>query len=216
MPAVSIVILTFNEERNLPSCLDSLSGFDDVHVLDCSSTDATQAIAQSRAIPVHVNPFRGFGTQRNWAIDSIPTKYVWQFHLDADERMTPALAEELNRVIAGNPPDGGYQVPSKLMFGGKWLKRAGQYPGYQVRFFHKARLRFIDQGHGQREISECPIGYLREPLIHFGFSKGIDAWFIKHVGYARREAEQALAGGGSEARFFSRDGVSRQIGRAHV
>lgn len=209
MPPVSVVILTLNEERNLPACLDSLAGFDDVHLLDCGSTDRTQAIARERGIPVHVNPFRGFGTQRNWAIDSIPAKYDWQFHLDADERMTPALAEELTRRIAANPAESGYHVPSKLLFAGQWLKRAGQYPGYQVRFFHKQRLRFADHGHGQREVTDGTIGYLTEPMLHYGFSKGLDHWFAKHIGYARREAEQTRLGS-TGGRFFSLDPVLRR------
>ena len=102
MPPVSVVILTFDEERNLSACLDSLVGFDDINVLDSGSTDSTQSIASSRSIPVHFHSFRGFGTQRNWAIDNIATKYEWQFHLDADERMTPDLADELGRAISSD------------------------------------------------------------------------------------------------------------------
>ena len=196
-PHVSVVILTQNEERNLPACLDSLSGFDDVHVLDSGSSDRTTTIAAEHGAPVHANPFQGFGRQRNWAIDNIPTNYSWQFHLDADERMSPELAAELTRVVTADPPHGGFRVPSKLMFAGRWLKYAGQYPAYQVRLFHRDRLRFLDYGHGQREITTFPIGTLVEPLLHFGFSKGIDDWFVKHVRYARREAEQAFKANGS-------------------
>lgn len=210
MPPVSVVILTLNEARNLPACLDSLAGFDDVHVLDSGSTDRTAEIARERGIPVHVNAFRGFGTQRNWAIDSIPAKYDWQFHLDADERMTPGLAAELMERATADSKEGGFHVPSKLLFAGRWLKRAGQYPGYQVRFFHKARLRFEDHGHGQRETTTYPLGYVREPLIHYAFSHGLDAWFAKHARYARREAQQALAGSGDGASLWSRDAVQRR------
>lgn len=211
-PPVSVVILTQNEERNLPACLDSLPGFDDVHVLDSGSSDRTTAIATDRGAPVHAHPFQGFGRQRNWAIDNIPTRHAWQFHLDADERMTPELAAELAAVVAAAPAHGGFRVPSKLMFAGRWLKYAGQYPAYQVRLFHRDRLRFLDYGHGQREISTFPIGTLVEPLIHFGFSKGIDDWFVKHVRYARREAEQALQSNGSvdAASLFSRDATARR------
>ncbi|MBA4189042.1 MAG: glycosyltransferase [Planctomycetaceae bacterium] len=208
-PPVSIVILTHNEVGNLHACLDSVSSFDDVHVLDSGSTDGTEEIAKAHRIDVSYNPFVGFGTQRNWALDHIPTRYDWQFHLDADERMTPALTAELAQVVAASPPCGGYRVPSKLMFAGRWLKRAGQYPGYQVRFFHKSRLRFMDYGHGQREVTEFPLGTLKEPLIHFGFSKGLDDWFTKHIRYARREAEMAIAGA-TGGRLFSHDGTERR------
>jgi hypothetical protein len=169
-------------------------------------------VAAGRGVGVHLNaPFTGFGTQRNWAIDHVPAKYDWHLHLDADERMTPALTAELAAVVAADPPHGGYQVPSKLLFAGRWLKHAGQYPGYQVRFFHRRRLRFADHGHGQREVTAHPVGYLREPLLHHAFAHGLDRWFVKHVRYARREAEQALAGGGG-GRLLSRDPVERRRG----
>jgi glycosyltransferase involved in cell wall biosynthesis len=207
-----VIILTLNEEANIADCLDSVAAFDDVHVLDSGSEDRTAAIAKSKGIAVHVNPFRGFGQQRNWAIAHIPTRYDWQFHLDADERMTEELAAELAAVVRAVSEHGGYHVPSKLMFVGRWLKRAGQYPGYQVRFFHKARLAFMDHGHGQREQSAHPIGYLKNPVIHHAFSKGIDAWFVKHVQYARREAEQALQAGapGTNESLLSRDATARR------
>lgn len=207
---VSVVILAHDERGNIDPCLDSLGRFPDTHVLDSGSTDGTAERVQERGVAVHHNPFSGFGTQRNWAIDHIPTAHDWQFHLDADERMTPALADELARTIAANPSVGGYRVPSKLLFCGKWLKRCGQYPGYQVRFFHKGRLRFDDHGHGQRERTNLPVGTLAEPLLHHGFSKGVDNWFRKHVGYARREAEQAFSQAGDKPSLWSRDPINRR------
>ena len=207
---ISIIILTRNEEINLSSCLDSVAGFADVHILDSGSTDRTVEIAKNRGIGVFHHSFEAFGTQRNWAIDNLPTAHDWHFHLDADERMTPALATELAAIAAADPLVGGYRVPSKLIFAGKWLRRAGQYPGYQVRFFHKARVRFSDFGHGQREKSEFLIGTLNEPLIHYGFSKGLDDWFVKHVRYARREAEQAIKRSSVHQRLFIRDGTERR------
>jgi glycosyltransferase involved in cell wall biosynthesis len=207
---VTVVILTLNEGRNLAACLDSLAGFDDIHVLDSGSTDDTAAIATARGVPVHVNPFTGFGDQRNFAIDRIAAKHAWQFHLDADERMTPALAAELRSHAESDTAVGGFHVPSKLLFAGRWLKRAGQYPGYQVRFFHRERLRFVNHGHGQREVTTHPVGYLREPITHLAFSHGLDAWFAKHIRYARREAERTIGGGTADGSLFSRDGVSRR------
>jgi glycosyltransferase involved in cell wall biosynthesis len=217
-PPVSIIILTHNEEVNVAECLDSVAAFDDVHVLDSGSTDRTLEIAKLRGVNVHHHPFQGFGQQRNWAIDHIPTRYDWQFHLDADERMTPALASEVASHSASDPPCGGYQIPSKLMFAGRWLKYAGQYPGYQLRFFHKRRLRFIDYGHGQREVTEHSVGRLREPLVHLGFSKGLDEWFCKHVRYARREAEQAfvLNTNGVRDRLWNGDNLSRRRALKHL
>src|SRR5690349_55077 len=119
-PSVSIVILTLNEEASISDCLESVSVFDDVHLVDSGSTDKTIEIAMQKRVAVHHNSFGGFGQQRNWAIDHVPTKYAWQFHLDADERMTPALVAEINSVTAAEPAEAGYRVPSKLIFAGRW------------------------------------------------------------------------------------------------
>jgi glycosyltransferase involved in cell wall biosynthesis len=192
---ITLVVLTQDEEFDIGDCLESASGFNDIHVLDSGSTDRTVAIARARGATVHHHSFHGFGQQRNWAIDHVPARYDWQLHLDADERLTPELIAEMRRVIATEPAVGGFLVPSKLMFAGRWLKHAGQYPAYQVRLFHRQRLRFVDHGHGQRERTDLPVGSLEQPLLHFAFSKGLDHWFAKHATYARREAEQALGVG---------------------
>jgi len=189
---ITLVVLTKDEEHNIGECLASAVGFDDIHVLDSGSTDGTVSVAGACGATVHHHPFHGFGQQRNWAIDHVPARYDWHLHLDADERLTPELIAEMRRVIASEPTVGGFLVPSKLMFAGRWLKHAGQYPAYQVRLFHRQRLRFFDHGHGQRERTDFPVGRLEEPLLHFAFSKGLDHWFAKHAIYARREAEQAL------------------------
>lgn len=214
---VSVIVLTQDEAANIADCLASLAGFEDVHVVDSGSTDGTVEMARQRGVPVHQHPFEGFGRQRNWATDHVPARHDWHLHLDADERMTPELAAEIAAVLQAGPEVGGYLVPSKLMFAGRWLRRAGQYPAYQVRLFHRGRLRFVDHGHGQREKTDYPLGRLREPYLHYAFSKGLDRWFAKHAAYARREAELALgvgAGGaeGAEGRgsLFSRDATLRR------
>ncbi|MGC1272182.1 MAG: glycosyltransferase family 2 protein [Planctomycetaceae bacterium] len=191
---VTFVILTRDEERNLPGCLESLHGHsDDVHVLDSGSEDGTAAVATSYGVPVHFHSFESFGRQRNWAIDHIPHQYDWVFHLDADERLTKPLAEEIRRVLRGSPSAAGFYIPSKLLFRGQWLRRSGGYPNYQVRLFNRRRLRFEDHGHGQREKTDGHLGYLREPYLHDAFSKGLEVWLQKHAGYAKREAEKYTA-----------------------
>ena len=188
----SVVILTLNEEINIGDCIASCTGSDDIHVLDSGSSDSTCLIAEQMNVNIHENPFETFGKQRNWAIDNIDTKYPWILHLDADERMTPEISREVADVLATDPPEAGYYLPSKLIFMGRWLKRAAGYPTYQVRLFHKERMRFTDYGHGQREQTTGQIGRLSEPYLHDAFSKGLDDWLSKHNRYSRQEAEQAI------------------------
>ena len=191
---LTFVILTRNEEHNLPKCLASLMRYaNDVHVLDSGSTDSTVAIARAHAVTVHTNPFNGFGRQRNWATDHIPHAHPWAFHLDADERLTSELADELRLLLATDPVEAGFYVPNKLLLGGHWLRYSSGYPVYQVRLFHRDRLRFENHGHGQREVTDGVLGYLNQPYIHDAFAKGLDDWFAKHWRYAKAEAETLFA-----------------------
>jgi len=190
----SAVILTFNEEINISDCLKSTAGIDDVFVLDSGSTDATVSIATARGARVHVNPFRSFGQQRNWAHENLPFAHDWILHLDADERLTPALVEEAHEAVASD--DGtlaGFYLSERTLLRGKWLRRAAHYPRYQARLVHRARMRFVDHGHGQRESSALPFGTLANAYDHHAFSHGIETWLRKHAGYAAREVEQILA-----------------------
>lgn len=189
---VSIVILTMNEEINIAEAIRSCAWCDDVHVLDSGSTDRTREIAEELGARVHIHPFESFGAQRNWAIDNIPLKRSWIFHLDADERFTEALVAEMSRMLAENPPLAGCHVPSKMMFLGRWLRFSAGYPTYQMRLFHKDRMRFQDYGHGQREETDGELGVLKAPYLHYSFSKGLDDWFEKHNRYSSLEAAEAL------------------------
>lgn len=187
---ITVIILTHNEEQNLPDCLRSVVGrVAEVHVVDSGSTDGTLAVANEFGISVHTHPFAGFGQQRNWAIDNVPYAHRWTFHLDADERMTPELCDEIRKRLDSDPQEAGFFVASKLMLDGRWLRYSSGYPVYQVRLFHRERLRFTDHGHGQREITDGTLGYLDNPYIHDAYRKGLDDWFAKHAVYARREAD---------------------------
>jgi len=196
-PRVSVIILCYNEEVNIRECLESCAWCDDVHVLDSGSKDRTVEIAESMGAKVWVNPFRSFGQQRNWAIDNIPTKHRWHFHLDADERFTPALVKEMAAILDADVPSKSldrttaYQCPSMMMFMGQWLRRAAEYPVYQVRFFDSEMCRYEDYGHGQREVNRGETGVLRMPYLHYNFSKGIEEWFEKHNRYSTLESSQA-------------------------
>lgn len=192
-PACSVVVLTLNEEINLAACLHSLAGFDDVHVLDSGSTDRTVQIAAEHGAVVSTNRFRSFGDQRNWAHRRLQLRYDWVLHLDADERMTPALRAEIEQTLQGDRGEfAGYMLAERTLLGGQWLKHAGQYPRYQARLVHRRRMAFVDHGHGQRERSMLPMGRLTQPYDHDAFSHGVEHWLRKHAGYAMREAEAAL------------------------
>lgn len=191
-PRCSVVVLTLNEEINLAACLNSLAGFDDVHVLDSGSTDRTARIATAHGARVSVNRFLSFGDQRNWAHRHMPLRHDWVLHLDADERMTSALRAEIEQALQADRGElCGYMLAERTLLGGHWLRHAGQYPRYQARLVHRRRMAFVDHGHGQRERSALPLGRLTQPYDHHAFSHGLEHWLRKHAGYAMREAEAA-------------------------
>jgi glycosyltransferase involved in cell wall biosynthesis len=190
---VSVLILTLNEEQNLGSCVAALSAFDDVVVLDSFSVDGTVALAERLGARTYLRAFDNFSAQRNFALDNVAFKHDWILHLDADEVMTEELCAEIRRAIE-DPRYDAYHVPSRLMFFGQWLRYSGMYPAYQVRLGRKSALRFAQVGHGQREAIEPErIGTLRNPYLHFSFSKGMADWFEKHNRYSSDEASAAVA-----------------------
>ena len=214
---ISVVVLTFNEAANLPRCLASVSWCDDIVVLDSGSTDGTAEVAESFGARVLVRPFDSFAGQRNHAMEQAGFEHGWVLHLDADEVVPSALRDELQSIAsAGNAPYPVYRVPSRIIFMGRWLKHAGMYPSYQVRFGRTDALRFIDHGHGQREVQSADlVGTLAHPLDHYNFSKGTSDWFVRHLRYADREARQILAERGERLQLsdaFNVDATVRRRG----
>jgi glycosyltransferase involved in cell wall biosynthesis len=191
---ISVVVLTLNEELNLPRCLEAISWCDDVLIVDSFSSDATLKIAAEHRARVVQRPFDSFAGQRNFAVERCELKHEWVFHLDADEVITPGLAAEI-RACIGSTDKHAYRVSSKLIFDGKFLRHAGLFPWYQVRLGRRGKLRFKQVGHGQREqLPSRVIGTLKNALLHFPFEKGLEDWIEKHKRYSAAEARQNVYG----------------------
>lgn len=187
---VSVLVLTFNEERNIAACLGALDGIDDVLVVDSGSTDRTRALAEERGARVLTRSFDNFANQRNFGLELGELQHEWVLHLDADEVVTPEFLAALESLVP-EPGIEGYRVPSKTILNGRWLRYSGMYPTYQVRLGHRDRMRFKQVGHGQREdLPPEQVGTFSKPYLHYNFSHGTTQWLRKHVGYAEAEAEQ--------------------------
>ena len=188
----SILILTLNEEQNLPECIASVKWCDDVVVLDSLSTDQTVELAKAAGVRLYQRRFDDFASQRNYALDQVPFKHPWVFHLDADERFTEPLRRECEEAIAEDRRS-GFLAPSKLIFMDRWLRWSGMYPVYQMRLMKLGEIRFVQKGHGQREAdAKRGVGTLREPYLHYNFSKGLDDWREKHDRYSTKEAVESV------------------------
>ena len=170
-PEVSILILTKDEEVNLPRCLAALDWCNDIVVIDSGSTDRSVQIAENTGCRVVKKAFTNFAEQRNYGLEKVNFRNPWVLHLDADEVMTSELCDEIGHAIKDSTLD-AFRIPSKTMFMGKWLRHAGMYPVYQVRLTRLGAFRFMQVGHGQREgIGAGRIGTLNHAYIHYPFSK---------------------------------------------
>jgi glycosyltransferase involved in cell wall biosynthesis len=191
---VSIIILTRNEAENLAAVAASVPWCDDLHVVDSLSTDDTVAVAQKLGMATLSNAFRGFGDQRNWALDHCALKHDWVLFLDGDETSTPAFAAALEKVVATAPENiAGYYCCWKMIVEEVWLKRCDSFPKWQFRLMRKGRARFADFGHGQKEDQvQGEIKFLREPYEHRPFSKGWADWLERHNKYSTKEAQERI------------------------
>ena len=194
---ISILILTRNEQQDLPACLASVAWSDDVHVFDSESTDRTAEIARAAGAHVTARAFDTYAAQRNAALTTLPFKHDWIFILDADERPTPSLAREMEVAIASSPEGvAAYKVQRRDFLWNTWLKHAQLSP-YYIRLVRRGHARYVRAVNEALEVDGA-IGQLTAPLDHYPFSKGISHWVAKHNVYSTMEA-QLLASGAATA-----------------
>ncbi len=185
---VSVLILTKNEETDLPGCLDSVSWCDDVHVFDSFSTDRTVEIARQAGASVTQRNFDNWAAHQNWGLANIPFKYPWVFYLDADERMTPELVEAVRGIAAAPGQNVAFRLQRRDFFLGRWLKHVQTSPFY-MRLFRPEKMRY-ERLVNPISIPDGPVGQISGFLDHFPFSKGISHWVARHNSYSTLEAAQ--------------------------
>lgn len=194
---ISVLVLTRNEEQDLPGCLDSVSWSDDIHILDSGSTDSTAMIARAHGATVTLRAFDSYSGQRNAGMQ-LPFRHPWVLVLDADERPTTELSSEMQRAVMSVPSSvSGFRMRRRDYLWGTWLKHAQLTPYY-------VRLLRVGRAHYTREVNEIvdvdgEILQLNAMLDHFAFSKGISHWVAKHNVYSSKEAELLANGSATEA-----------------
>jgi len=207
MSAISVLILTKNEQQDLPACLQSVQWSDDVHVLDSHSTDDTVALAQAAGAHTTLRAFDGYASQRNFGL-KLPFKNQWVLIVDADERIPTALVAEMQAFVACAPEAvAAARMRRRDIWWDTWLRHAQISPFY-------VRLVNAGRAHYEREVNEVlvvdgAIHDLKEAFDHYPFSKGLDHWIAKHNVYSRMEAEVIASGQGIQpswkAAIFGRD-----------
>jgi glycosyltransferase involved in cell wall biosynthesis len=188
---ISIFILTKNEEQNIAGCIEAVRWSDDIHILDSYSTDATVEIAKRLGAKVSLREFDSYSGQQNWGLRNISFKYPWVFHCDADERVTPALAQAMARAVQKPGDAAAFRVQRRDFFFGVWLKHA-QVTSLYPRLFRPERMRYERLVH-QVSIIDGPTSQVEGYLDHFPFSRGLADWVAKHNSYSTMEAQEILA-----------------------
>ena len=190
---ITILILTMNEEDNLPNALASVADFADrVVVVDSGSTDRTVEIAREAGADVYENPFVNHAIQVNWGLDNTDITTPWIFRLDADEVVLPELARFLREDLSALPEDvDGIQIRRRIHFLGRWIRHGGCYPNYVLRIFRTGRAR-------------CEMAFMDEHMVVEGRTREVDAdirdentkplrwWTAKHNWYSDRELFELL------------------------
>jgi hypothetical protein len=169
MNRLTVVILTYNEAAHIAECIASAKFADGVLVFDSFSTDATVALAQQAGAEVQQRTFDHYAGQRNAALEALKDKTEWVLFVDADERVTPELADEVREAV-GYPGYAGYQIPRHNYIFGKLTRGAGWYPDYQTRLL-KIGSAHYDPARQVHEIVllEGETGTLAAPFIHYNY-----------------------------------------------
>jgi hypothetical protein len=189
----SVAIITKNEEANLPLCLKSVAFADQLVVVDSGSEDETVNIATAFGCSVFIEPFRGFGPQKQFAIDRC--RNDWVLVLDADERIPEETAAAIKKTVLNKEASAaGYSFPRKNYFQGRWIRHMGWWPDRVVRLFRKDSGRMAEAAVHEAVIVSGQVKELNVPIEHFTESR-LSKILIKIERYSTLGAEEAFREG---------------------
>ena len=166
MPVTAIVI-TFNEAANLRAALESVSWADEIIVIDSESTDDTVSIARGFTDKVVVRPWPGYIAQKNFAAEQ--ATHDWILSLDADERISAPLAEEIRGLLTQGPRAGGYRMPRVTFHLGRWIRSTDWYPDYQLRLYDRRRARWAGRRVHESVETDGSVVNLRGEILHYAY-----------------------------------------------
>ncbi len=164
VPKVSVTVITRNEAANIEAALSTVAWADETVVVDSGSTDDTVARAHACGAVVAVRSWEGFGAQKNHAASL--ARNDWVFSLDADERVSPRLAREIEATLEVEPPYRGYRVPRVAHHLGRWIRSTDWYPDPQLRLYDRRVARWTSRRVHESVVAEGPVGRLRQEIEH--------------------------------------------------
>jgi glycosyltransferase involved in cell wall biosynthesis len=191
---ITAIVLTFNEEKNIVECLESVKDLcDEIIIVDSGSSDRTLEMAKQYTDKIYSHPFENQAKQFNWALENLPIKTEWVMRLDADEFVTQELKDELINTIPNLDKEiAGLYVKRRVYFLDKWIKRGGYYPTWLLRIWRYGKgyceERWMDE---HIKITEGKVHFLKNDIIDNN-KKNLHWWIGKHNSYATREAIDIL------------------------
>ncbi len=190
---LTVTVITFNEAEHIAAALDSVSWADEIIVVDSNSTDGTAGIARPKATRVIVRDWPGYSEQKNFAADQ--ASHDWVLSLDADERVTPALANEVRDLLQGEPASRGYRVRRVTRYLGRWIRTTDWFPDHQLRLYDRRAGRWSGQRvHESFQLSEGSAAQLHAELEHYAY-RDISHHLKKIDAYTTLIADQWVAEG---------------------
>lgn len=187
-----MLVLTKNEEVNIRDCLGCLGFSDDIVVLDSLSSDRTVEIASATpGTRVVQRPFDNWSSHQNWAVSTIDFRHPWVLYMDADERIEPDFAAEIQAAARPDAQEAAFRMRRKDFFQGTWLRHAQLYPTWFVRLFRPSKIRYERLVNPVAHV-DGPTGALQGHIIHYPFSKGLGHWFERHNSYSSFEAQELI------------------------
>src|SRR5215204_2717846 len=191
---ISVIILTYNESKNISDCLESIRELtDDIIIVDSGSDDDTLVIASRYSTSVYHHPFENYSKQRNWALQNVATKYEWILNMDADHRTTDELIEELRALfLKGIQPEiNGFMISRRTMFMDRWIRYGGHYPVYHGNLFRKGHGHCENKEYDQHFLIEGKSLVLKGNIIDI-ITDSLSTFIIRHNKWAALEANDIL------------------------
>ena len=167
MPTLAVTIITLNEADHIAAAIDSAAWADEILVVDSGSTDATVDIARGKGATVLSRAWNGWIEQKNFAAER--AAHDWIFSLDADERITPALAAEIKALLSSEPARRGYRMPRVTYHLGRWIRTTDFYPDYQTRLYDRRAARWQGKYVHESVSVDGGAGQLRSEIEHYSF-----------------------------------------------
>ncbi|MEC8320846.1 MAG: glycosyltransferase family 2 protein, partial [Planctomycetota bacterium] len=192
---LDVLIITRNEESNLPHCLAALQGWTRrIYVVDSGSTDRTREIAREMGAEFVHHDWPGYAAQKNWALENLDFSAPWTLIVDADEVITPALRTEIEAVCGRDPEtveESGFYLNRRLIFMDRPIRHCGYFPSWNLRLFKRGAAVYESREVHEHMLIDGPSGYLHAPMEHWD-RRGLGYYVAKHNEYSTLEAKALL------------------------